>query len=119
MDYINAKIESTMLGIEDHGIMTFMIYVDTGSYHIGFGGYALDEYSEEEKTRVGSKIGMEFISRILDVVGVGKWEDLKGKHIRLCVEGKNGGTKVMGIGNIIEDNWFYPKEYFEEFGKKS
>lgn len=24
----NAKIRSTMLGREDHGVMTFMIYID-------------------------------------------------------------------------------------------
>lgn len=35
----NAKISSTMLGREGHGIMTFMIYIDGDSFTCGVGGY--------------------------------------------------------------------------------
>ena len=74
-----GKIISTHLGIEDHGIMSFMIVFDFGGRGRGFGGYALDTYDEKLKKRVGTAYGMEVIMRILNAVGVDKWEDLVGK----------------------------------------
>lgn len=41
MEIRNAKISSTMLGREDHGIMTFMIYIDGGSFACGVGDIVL------------------------------------------------------------------------------
>lgn len=41
MEIKNAKITKTMLGREDHGIMTFMIFVHTDMYDVGVGGYAI------------------------------------------------------------------------------
>ena len=53
---------------------------------------------------------MEAISKILDVVGVDKWEDLPGKHIRF--EDAGWGSTVTKIGNIITDKWFDMREFF-------
>ena len=111
MEIKNAKIESTMLGIEDHGIMTCYLYLDYGdSGHQGFGGYGLDEPKKDKNDefvgRVGSAWGMQFIMKILDVVGVEKWEDLPGKYVRVEAE----HDKVHKIGNITKDKWFSPKE---------
>jgi hypothetical protein len=50
---------------------------------------------------------MEFIARVLDVVGVDSWEELPGKHIR--VDHDEWGP-IHRIGNIIEDKWFDPNE---------
>ena len=44
---------------------------------------------------------MEAISKVLEVVGVDKWEDLPGKYIRF--EDNGWGSKVTKIGNIIEE----------------
>lgn len=97
----NAIIKSTMLGREDHGIMTFMIRIRfDGCVTCGVGGYALDGYTKS----------MEAISKILDVVGVDRWEDLPGKYIRF--EDNGPGSTVNKIGNIIEDKWFDLKEFF-------
>ena len=52
MEIKNAKISSTMLGREDHGIMTFMIYIDGCVFSCGIGGYCLDEFSSATQTRV-------------------------------------------------------------------
>lgn len=102
----NAIIESTMLGREDHGLMTFMIFVkfDKG-YSCGIGGWALDQYDNNTKTRVFQAKSMEVISKILEVVGVETWEELPGKYIRF----EDAGTK---IGNIIENKWFDIREFF-------
>lgn len=106
----NAKIQSTMLGREDHGIMTFMIYVNADDSFCGIGGYCLDNFDSTTKTRVFRAESMEVISKILEVVGVDKWEDLPGKYIRF--EDNNWGSTITKIGNIIDDKWFDIKSYF-------
>lgn len=108
----NAQIRSTMLGREDHGIMTFMIFVDTSMFSIGIGGYALDGYDKDSQTRVFCAKSMKAISEILDVVGVDKWEDLPGKYIR--VKDNGWGSTIDEIGNLMEDKWFNLREFFSK-----
>lgn len=114
METRNAIITGTMLGIEDHGIMSFMIYLDYGDGSFqGAGGYCLDTPVKQGNTflrRVGSASGMSLIMEILEVVGVSKWEDLKGKHIRV----KCDRTEVREIGNIIKNKWVNFNQFFEE-----
>lgn len=112
----NARITSTMLGREDHGIMTFMIHIDAGNFSCGVGGYCLDEFNTASQTRVFRAKSMEAISEILNVVGVDKWEDLPGKYIRF--EDGGWGSTVTKIGNIIDDKWFDMKNFFSEGGEK-
>ena len=109
----NARIESTMLGREDHGIMTFMIFVRFDSAGCGVGGYAIDRYDKDTKSRVFAASGLEAISKILDVVGVDKWEDLPGKYIRFVDNG--WGSTIDEIGNIMEDKWFNLRRSHERF----
>lgn len=108
----NAKIRSTMLGREDHGIMTFMIYIDASDFFCSIGGYCLDEFDSTTKTRVFRAESMEVISKILEVVGVDKWEELPGKYIRF--EDNGLGSTVTKIGNIIDDKWFDIESYFDK-----
>lgn len=110
----NAKISSTMLGREDHGIMTFMVYIDAYDLTCGVGGYCLDEFNFATQTRVFRAESMEVISKILEVVGVDKWEDLPGKYIRIEYNGL--GTTVTKIGNIIEEKWLDLEEFFGKIG---
>lgn len=108
----NAIIESTFLGYEDHGILTFMIGLKGAGFGIGFGNVALDQWSEKEGRRVAHPKSMDCIAQILEVVGVDRWEDLKGKHVRIASNGL--GSTVTRIGNIIEDKWFDLDQAFEE-----
>lgn len=110
MEIKNAKISSTMLGREDHGIMTFMIYIDACDFTCGVGGYCLDEFNSATQTRVFRAESMEVISKILEVVGVDKWENLPGKYIRIEYNGL--GSTVTKIGNIIEEKWLDLEEFF-------
>lgn len=115
METKNAKIRSTMLGVEDHGIMTCSISLDYGGMVQGFGGYGFDEPHKTEAEpfgRRGTAYGCEFIRRVLVVVGVDCWEDLKGKHVRAVID----GGLVRKIGHIIEDKWFDPEELAEGMG---
>lgn len=91
----NAKISGTMLGFEDHGIMTAMINTMSRSLGQGFGGYCL-----------GGKWGMEFIKAVLKTLDVEKWEQLKGTHCRVDAD----YSKIYRIGHIIDNKWFDPEK---------
>ncbi len=108
----NAKIKSTILGYEGHGIFTCHLNLEYDGGGQAFGGYGMGGY--DKKSGKQSGYGSEFIKRVLKVVGVEKWEDLPGKHIRVEAE----HTKVHRIGNILKDEWFDPKELAEELGLK-
>ena len=110
MEIRNAKITSTMFGREDHGIMTFMIFVEFGACGCGLGGYAIDQYDRPSKSRMFSAKGLEAISKILETVGVEKWEDLPGKYIRIKENGL--GSTIDEIGNLMEEKWFNLREFF-------
>lgn len=111
----NARIEKTMIGVEDHGIMTCYLYLRQEGAGQPFGGFALDgPYDHEKKERKPNAYCGLWIKRILEVVGVSKWEDLPGKYVR--VAGEEWG-RIDGIGNIIEDRWFYPKKDILEAAK--
>lgn len=89
----NARITSTMLGKEGHGIMSCYLSLNYGSSAQSFGGWAL-----------GGEWGMEFITRLMTTVGVEKWEDLTGQHVRAKAE----QFRVHAIGHITDDKWFDP-----------
>ena len=95
----NAKIASTMLGYESYGVLTCLLLLEQGATGQSFGGYRLDapDGNSEECGR--------WVKEILRVVGVGRWEDVAGKYIR--VDGEEWG-KIKGIGHITEDKWFCP-----------
>ena len=100
----NARITSTMLGIEDHGILTCFIHLLGDGWGCGFGGYVLDQWDDAHKQRVGTAFAADCILGILAAVGVEKWEDLPGKYVRAKTEGPGGG--ILAIGHIVEDRWF-------------
>ncbi len=50
--------------------------------------------------------------KIMDTVGVARFNELKGKYIRFATNG--WGSKVDIIGNVISDKWFDAKSFFEE-----
>ena len=110
----NAQITKTSLGKEDHGIMTCWLHLTYGAAGQGFGGYYLGSYGKRPNKKTG--YGIEAISRIIDVVGVANWEDLKGKYIRVRFTDKPSGFghEIDAIGHIIEDKWFSFKEFAKE-----
>lgn len=116
MEIRNAKITSTMFGREDHGILTFMVFVEFGCSGCGIGGYAIDQYDRGTEKRVFSAKGLEAISKILEIVGVDKWEDLPNKYIRIKDNG--WGSTIDEIGNLMEDKWFNIREFFANNNEK-
>lgn len=102
MEAKNAKITGTMLGIEDHGILTYMINMDYGGSGQGAGGYCMDTYDESQKKRVGTPLLASHLLQIFKTLEVTKWEDLPGKFCR--VKATHNG--VQAIGHPFKDKWF-------------
>lgn len=110
----NAMIKSVDLSMADHGCLT--LAMDLEGYHWGvvYGGYSLgsgylgadDDYFD------GSAAGMEYLIRIMDTVGVERFQDLKNKYIRVALKGSSGPVKI--IGNILKDKWFDPDAFFAD-----
>ena len=90
----NARITSTFLGREDHGIPTCSVTLDYGGVAQSFGGYDLRYY------------GIEFITKLLDTLEVGEWSALVGQVVRA----DHTRASVDRIGHIIKDQWFNPSE---------
>ena len=101
----NAVIISASLSTADHGVLSSFVHLDYGGSGQGFGGYAL--YSPEHRS---DATGL-WIWRILEVVGVTEWADLKGKPVR--VRGTHSGLEALG--HFIEDRWFWPRQEFADW----
>ena len=109
----NAKITNASITMEDHGCITFWLTLEGDGWGCGYGGYCLGHgcigYKPKEFT--ASDKGLVAMMRVMDTVGVYKWEDLKGKYIRCKVGGP--GDTIDEIGNIVEDKWFNIRKFFE------
>lgn len=109
----NAKITNISVSMEDHGCLTFYITLDGGAWGCNYGGYCIGKGYLGAKEFYSTDAGLEILMRIMDTVGVEKWEDLKGKYCRVKTEGW-GGT-IQAIGNILTDKWFDIKEFYSNY----
>lgn len=83
-----ARVESTHLGNEDHGIFTAMLHVNYGGSVQGVGGYVLGDHASD------------FIQGVLCACGVDSWEKVKGRTILVLTDGESFGAAVLGIENL-------------------
>lgn len=86
-EILNAQIKSTCLGIEDHGMFWLSLELDYGGSQQG--------YSRWQPTG-------EDIRRLLNIIGVDKWENLTGRFLRV----KRQDGLIINVGNILKDVWF-------------
>jgi len=101
----NAYIESTFLGIEDHGITTAVISLSGEGWSQGFGTLCLGT-EDKPKAEFGA-----FVRRVLETLEIDSWESLKGMAVRM--RGDYG--RVHEIGHSVKDQWFNPvKELYNE-----
>ena len=110
MQMKNAKIESVSLTMADHDILTFWLHLRLDGCCCGCGGFMVGKGCLGAKEFKGFNHGLEAMMRIMDVVGVCKWEDLPGKYIRYIDNGH--GSSIDTIGNIIEEKWFNIRDFF-------
>jgi len=110
-EIMNAKITNVSLSMRDHGCLTYGLTLDMGGAGCIYGGICIGHGYLGSDHFDGSAKGLEALMRIMDVVGVERWEDLNGKYCRVVSDGR--GSIISKIGNIIEDKWFDQKEFFK------
>ena len=110
----NALITNVDLSMADHGCLTLAMTLEGSGWGVVYGGYCLGKgyLGADDDFFDGSAAGMEYLIRIMDTVGVEKFQDLKGKYVR--VADKGWGSSVKIIGNIIKDKWFDAETFFAD-----
>jgi len=106
----NAVIESAVIDIADRGFLTVWVHLDYGGSGQGFGGYALYLPKSWTHHRLREGAAGHFLYRVMEIAGVGKWDQLKGKTVRVKIV--NG--LVSAIGHIVKNDWFDPGKDFKE-----
>ena len=104
----NAIIEDATLTAEDHGLLTGWIHLDYGGSGQGFGGYCLYLPKSFAHHELKSFAG-HWIWRVMEIAGVERWDQLKGKTIRV----RGTFSHIEAIGHIVRDDWFYPGKDFK------
>jgi hypothetical protein len=108
MEPRNAIIDDAVITSDDHGCLSAWLTLDYGGEGQGFGGYALYLPKSFKHHELNSVAG-HFIWRVMEVAGVKRWDDLKGKTIRV----KADEGRVYAIGHIVKDDWFSPADDFK------
>jgi hypothetical protein len=106
-----ARIDSTRLGWEDHGILTAYLNCSWASGGIGVGGFCLDTPQSREKrdagdySRKGTAYGLDHLMRLMETVGVDRWEKLPGQQVLVLFEDSGGpGSISVGIANALDED---------------
>lgn len=110
----NALIKSVDLSMADHGCVSLELVLDGAGWGCCYGGYILGKgyVGAKDEFIEGSAAGMEYIIRIMDTVECERFNDLKGKYVRVATKG--WGSSVNIIGNIIKDKWFDQESFFHD-----
>lgn len=108
----NALITNADLSMADYGCLTLAITLDGGGWGVVYGGYCLGHGYLGADDLEGSASGLESIMRIMDVVGVARFQDLKYKYVRVATKGLSCPVKI--IGNILKDQWFDIETFFAD-----
>jgi hypothetical protein len=120
-----AKIESTHLGWEDHGIFTTYLIVSYGGSGQSIGGYSLDEPRRDGQGkhigRFGTAYGAEWIARTMRACSVDRWEDIAGRTVLVYKQDDSWNSPVLGIGPLPTERGetFIFEELAAEFGVDS
>lgn len=105
----NAIITSAEITNDDHGVLSAWVTLDYGVDGQGFGGYSLYLPKDFVHHKDGGNYAGHFIWRVMEVAGVAKWSQLKGKTVRAKCE----HSKVHALGHIVKDDWFDPSKDFQ------
>jgi hypothetical protein len=107
METRNAVITGAWIEIDEFDTLSAGISLDYGDSCQIFGSNGL--YTPKRGVR-GKNYSGHFMYRILEVTGVHRWDELKGKTVRAVCD----DAHVEAIGHIIKDAWF---NMDKEFGK--
>jgi hypothetical protein len=109
-----AKVESTMLGPEDHGIWTAQLHLTgmTGGWGQSAGGFSLDEPQDGARRR-GTAFGMDQIIAIVETLGCGDWEHAAGT--RCLVLREKAYSQIVGIADLSGERVLIFREHASDF----
>lgn len=111
VDYtmLPARIETTTLGVEDHGLFTAVLCLDFDSVSGQCTpGCILDDKPDATGRRRGSAYGLDFIMEVLRVVGVDHWERLKGQRVYALKRVDEGWSGLIeGLASISRPDMEY------------
>ena len=114
-DIVNAKISKVTISMADHGCLTFTVFLEGAGWGCGYGGYCIGTGylgADEDDFTAESGDGLVAMMRIMDVVGVERWEDMQGRYVRCKLGRLSDG--VLEIGHIMHNKWFNLREFFAE-----
>ena len=98
-----ARISSASLNM-NREILKFWINVDyEDGCSQGIGGITLDTYDEVQKKRIGSVYGCEMIRRLLMLMKVNDFSEMKDKLIWVIGEGEDFSFEPRGIQRLNLD----------------
>ena len=99
-EVVIARIKSTSLGVENHGIMSSYLHLEGDHWGQGFGGLSLDEYDPVAKRRKPHLAMGLWIAGCLRVADASDWNDLPGKFVRA----ERDGGLIKRIRHILKDD---------------
>lgn len=114
----NALITEVDLSMADYRCLTLELTLEGDGWGVTYGGYMLGKgyLGADDDFWKGSARGMESIMRIMDIVDCERFNDLKGKYVRVATKG--WGERVKIIGNITKDKWFDAESFFTDKTQK-
>ncbi len=115
-----AKVNSTMLGWEDHGILTVHLGCSWAGGGVSVGGYCLDESTgKPDYARRGTAYSLDHVMRIMETVGVDTWEKLRGQSVIVLFDAPPGrstlGMSAVGIAGLLNDKVLLFSEHAEKW----
>ena len=100
-----ARIESTMIGTQDHGILTAFLHCEGDGWGVGVGGFALDQYDKAAEKRITTAYGLDHIVQIMTTVGVDTWEKIPGREVLVLFDSEHSwGSKAVGLAHISDES---------------
>lgn len=91
---IIARVESTHLGYEDHGIFSLNVGFTFGTSAQGTGHYAVCSKDSDHPT---DAVGIRLIRAIIDACGVDEWSKVRGRTVYALKASDDWNGMIVGI----------------------
>lgn len=92
-----ARIESTHLGYEDHGIFSLNVSFTYGGSGQGTGHYCV---CSKDSDKDSDAVGIRLVKAIVDAAGVRSWEAVKGRTVIALREDGGWNAPIIGIAPL-------------------
>ena len=114
----NARITNVDLIMGNYGCFSSYITLDGSGWGANYGGYCLGHGDLGSEHFDGCSDSIEYLMRIMDVVGSESFNGMVGKYVRVAI--KDGwGDAIRIIGNVLEDKWFDAESFFKDKKEES